>query len=160
MNRSQVRRTSARTHFVGGLTLPAGIYALLAGRASAAPPACAAGRPRRAAVLLLGELLPWVMVIGAAVLSVVRGAFYGFVDDGPYDDSWGGPTRAGAWLAHFGVGLLTLSVAALMLVGLGALRARLERPAYGDKAPRWAVTLAVFLLIFSVYLLGAWIAQI
>lgn len=69
----------------------------------------------------------------------------------------GGPTRAGAWLAHFGVGLVSLFVAA---IGLGALRTRLERPAYGEKAPRWAAAVAIFLLIFSVYPLGAWIAQV
>lgn len=138
------------------MTIPAGIYALFFGGRAHRPD----GRPRLAGTLLLGELLPWVMVMGAAVLSVVRGAFYGFVDHGPYDDSWGGPTRAGAWFAHFGIGLAVLCVAAFALVGLGALRTRLERPACGDKAPRWAVTLAVFLLVFSVYLLGAWIAQI
>ena len=109
---------------------------------------------------MLGELLPWVIVMGASVLSVVRGAFYGFVDDGPYDDAWGGPTRAGAWLAHFGIGLVVLCCAAVVLIGLGALRVRLERPAYGENAPRWAVAIAIFLLVFSIYLLGAWIAQI
>lgn len=155
---SLARQSAARSLLFEGATIPAGIYALLIGRT--ADSANTAGKPRVAGALLLGTLLPWLMVMGAAVLSVVRGAFYGFVDHGPYDDSWGGPTRAGAWLAHFGIGLIVLCVVAVILVGLGALRTRLERPAYGDKAPRWAVAVGVVLLIFSVYLLGAWIAQI
>lgn len=150
--------SSHRSLLVSGLTIPARIYALLIRRTRRR--ANTAGRPRMAGTLLAGELLAWVIVVGASVLAVVRGAFYGFVDHGPYDDSWGGPTRAGAWLAHFGVGLLVLCSAAIVLMGLGALRNRLERPAYGEKVPRWAVALAVFLLIASAYLFGAWIAQI
>ena len=156
MPASPATQAPKRSHLLAGITIPARTFSLLTRPQQSGP----AARPRRAAILLLGELLPWLLVMGMAVLSVVRGAFYGFVDDGPYDDSWGGPTRAGAWLAHFGVGLVSLFVAAVALIGLGALRTRLERPAYGEKAPRWAAAVAIFLLIFSVYLLGAWIAQI
>lgn len=114
-----------------------GIYTLFTRPASLTSPAA---RPRRAAILMLGELLPWVIVMGACALSVVRGALYGVVDPGPYDHSWGGPTLAGAWLAHFGIGIVVLCLAALAPIGLGALRERLELPAHGVKAPRWAAT--------------------
>ena len=40
------------------------------------------------------------MLWGLVTLLVARGLFYGLIDDGPYDTSWGGPTLAGAWAAH------------------------------------------------------------
>ena len=156
------QRSPLYAHLLAGLTIPGRISALFRGRTPEAVSSdhSRPARPRRAAMLMLGELLPWLIVFGAMVLSLVRGVFYGLVDHGPYDDSWGGPTLAGAWAAHIAVGLLTIAVGAAAVVGLGALRTRIERPAYGQSTPRWAYVVGVFLLIFSVYLLGAWIAQI
>src|SRR5690348_15933314 len=44
--------------------------------------------------LLLGLLA--LIPLGVEVAFVARGIFYGWVDHGPYDTSWGGPTRGGA----------------------------------------------------------------
>ncbi|MGQ0772918.1 MAG: hypothetical protein ACT4NY_00610 [Pseudonocardiales bacterium] len=51
-------------------------------------------------VLLLG---PRAVADGVAVL---RGLLYGLVDRGPYTDSQGGPTLAGAWAVRHGPVLL------------------------------------------------------
>src|SRR5918993_1700321 len=107
----------------GAALLPRGLAALgalLAGRAEAACRLIGAGRgrvlPAVGATVLLGVLS--LIPLGGGVLAVLRGALYGLVDHGPYDDSWGGPTRAGAWLAHAAVAV-PLAVAAL--VALAAL---------------------------------------
>jgi len=73
--------------------------------------ALARGRPPRgrrlvhaAMGIVLGALA--LLPVGLEVFFVARGVLYGVIDQGPYDNAWGGPTRAGAWLAHFGIGLL------------------------------------------------------
>ncbi|MFF3772768.1 hypothetical protein [Streptomyces sp. NPDC002232] len=53
--------------------------------------------------------------VGLEILFVLRGVLYPVVEDGPYDHAWGGPGLAGAWAAHFLIGL------ALAVAGLGAL---------------------------------------
>ncbi|MEU9857555.1 hypothetical protein [Streptomyces sp. NPDC047974] len=43
--------------------------------------------------------------VGVEVLFALRGVLHPLVESGPYDHSWGGPTLAGAWAAHFFIGL-------------------------------------------------------
>jgi hypothetical protein len=68
------------------------------------------------AAVALGALA--LIPVGAEVLCVARGLCYGLVDRGPYNHSWGGPTLAGAWAAHFAV---SLPLVALGLLVLGLL---------------------------------------
>ncbi|WP_433218169.1 hypothetical protein ACQP00_11735 [Dactylosporangium sp. CS-047395] len=95
--------------------------------------------------------------LGFVVVFVLRGVLYGVVDPGPYDHSWGGPSRAGAWAVHFLVGIPVLGVGLGGLWGLRALHRRLRAARNGERAPWWllpavgAVALAVagFLVAWS-----------
>ena len=82
--------------------------------------ALAGGRPQRARRLahagmgiLLGTLS--LLPVGLEAFFVVRGVLYGVIDQGPYGNAWGGPTRAGAWLAHLGIGLLVAAAGLALL---------------------------------------------
>lgn len=83
--------------------------------------------------VLLG--LPALVLAGVLVLAVVRGPFYGLVDHGPYDDSRGGPGRAGAWLAHAAAAVPFAAASAALLCGLAALHSRMTAPLRGEPEP-------------------------
>jgi hypothetical protein len=90
----------------------------------------ARGRPRRARRLAHAAMgIFWgtlsLLPVGLEVFFVVRGVLYGVVDRGPYDNAWGGPTRAGAWLAHFGLGLLFAAAGLALLWGIAQVHRRL-----------------------------------
>ncbi|MFC8229901.1 hypothetical protein [Streptomyces sp. NPDC057287] len=63
---------------------------------------------------------------------MARGPFHGFVDQGPYDHSWGGPGRAGAWLAHFAISVPCSLAAIAALYGVASLHRRLTAPPDGS----------------------------
>src|SRR5258705_5182009 len=104
----------------------------------------AGGATRRLAAAghaAVGLALGVLAVIPVAVLAVVvaRGVLYGIVDGGPYDTSWGGPTRAGAWAAHFLIGVPLAVLALFALSGLAALHAGWGRLIAGEPGNRWVV---------------------
>jgi hypothetical protein len=68
--------------------------------------------------MLLGAVA--LVPLGIEVLFLLRGVLYGIVDHRPYNNSWGGPTRASASLVHFLVGV------PFAVAGLLALRDRGE----------------------------------
>ncbi|RCG14746.1 hypothetical protein DQ392_26985 [Streptomyces reniochalinae] len=86
---------------------------------------------------LLGVLA--LMLVGLLVLFVARGVLYGFVDDGPYDTSWGGPSRAGAWLAHAAVSCPIAVAATALLYGLAGLHRRVTAPLRGERRGGWVL---------------------
>ncbi|MGH3614854.1 MAG: hypothetical protein ACRDRK_20120 [Pseudonocardia sp.] len=75
--------------------------------------------------VLLG-LVAW-MLIAIVGLMVARGALYGFVEDGPYDQAWGGPTLGGGWITHFAVSLPVMVASVLLAVGVTGLHQRTTR---------------------------------
>lgn len=93
-------------------------------------------------------------------LSSARGPFYGFVDPGPYDHSWGGPGLAGAWLTHAGVWALTLPLFAALLVGLGELAARTSAHLLGGRRSAWAPAVAVLVVLAGAFFARAWVHQL
>ncbi|WP_405693606.1 NUDIX hydrolase [Streptomyces sp. NBC_01185] len=129
--------------------LPRGVAALalaVAGRGGparvllgAGPPAPRPGAVRvaahAAATVLLGALS--LVLAGLLLMAVARGPFYGFVDQGPYDHSWGGPGKAGAWLAHFAVSVPSSLAAIAALWGVAGLQHRLTAPLRGERMARW-----------------------
>ncbi|MET8085151.1 hypothetical protein [Micromonospora sp. NPDC005237] len=131
-----------------------------------APPTPATGRrPGPVAVLghgLLSLLLGVVALVplGVELLMVLRGVLYGIVDSGPYDHSWGGPTRAGAWLAHFLVGLPMAAAALLALIGIAAVHQRLTRRLDGERAPAWLIPVTLLIAVAGALLFVAWTHQI
>ncbi|WP_405429224.1 hypothetical protein [Micromonospora sp. NBC_00617] len=131
-----------------------------------APPTPATGRrPGPFAVLghgLLSLLLGVVALVplGVELLMVLRGVLYGIVDRGPYDHSWGGPTRAGAWLAHFLVGLPMAAAALVALIGIAAVHQRLTRRLDGERAPAWLIPVTLLIAVAGALLFVAWTHQI
>lgn len=115
-----------------------------------------AGHAALSVVLGVVALIPF----GVLLAFVFRGVFYGLVDHGPYDNSWGGPSRAGAWLAHFLIGLPMAAAALLVLAGIAALHARLTTMLTGRRPAPWVLAVALVLPLPAVVLFIAWLHQI
>lgn len=115
-----------------------------------------AGHAVLSVVLGVVALIPF----GVLLAFVFRGVFYGLVDHGPYNNSWGGPSRAGAWLAHFLIGLPMAAAALLVLAGIAALHARLTTMLTGRRPAPWVLAVALVLPLPAVVLFIAWLHQI
>lgn len=165
----------ARSLVYCALLIPRSVFALIAalcGRTDAAvarwprrPDPGAAGRPGLVPVaghalisLLLGAaaLVPF----GVELAFVVRGVFYGLVDSGPYDQSWGGPSRGGAWAAHFLIGLPMAAAGVLILIGIAAVHQRLAPVLAGRRPAPWVIPVALSIPVPAVALFIAWLHQI
>jgi hypothetical protein len=110
------------------------------------------------ASLLLG--LVALVPLGMQVLWLFRAVLYGFVDRGPYDHSWGGPTRAGAWLVHFLVGTGQAFVGLVALAGIAALHQRLTAGLDGARSPRWLVPTVAVTGVATGLFVVAWTRQL
>ena len=110
--------------------------------------------------LRTGLRLVQLMLVALAVLLVVRGPLYGFVDAGPYDDAWGGPSRAGAWLTHALLAVPLGAVAAGLLLGSERLRRRLVPRQEGEPAAWWVRPAAGTACLAAALLVVAWTRQI
>jgi hypothetical protein len=157
----------------------AALFATLCGRADAAtlwwirlrtrvlgePAPGATGRPRFAAVAghaILSALLGAAALVplGVEVLFVLRGVFYGFVDPGPYNDSWGGPSRAGAWTVHFLVSLPMAAAGIFVLIGIAAVHQRLTLALTGRRPAPWVIVVALVVPALAVIFFILWLHQI
>ncbi|MER7588092.1 hypothetical protein ABTW72_11185 [Micromonospora sp. NPDC127501] len=130
------------------------------------PPTAVPGR-RPGTVSVLGHALLSLLVgavallpLGVELLVVLRGVLYGLVDPGPYDHSWGGPTRAGAWLAHFLVGLPMAAAGLAALIGIAAVHQRLTRRLDGERGPLWLLPTVLLMALAGALLFVAWTRQI
>ncbi|WFF01821.1 hypothetical protein [Micromonospora sp. WMMD964] len=108
--------------------------------------------------LLVGAVA--LLPIGVEVLMVLRGVLYGVVDPGPYDDSWGGPSRGGAWLAHFLVGLPLAAAGLAALIGIAAVHQRLTGRLDGERSPFWLLPTVLLMAVAGALLFVAWTHQI
>lgn len=109
--------------------------------------------------ILLGALA--LVAVGVELLFVVRCVLYGFVDPGPYDRSWGGPTLAGAWLAHFGVGLLSAAAGLAVLWFLAQLHHRLgARWLHDEPTGAWVLPTALLACAGGLVFVVAWLHQL
>ncbi|MCX5411650.1 hypothetical protein [Streptomyces sp. NBC_00059] len=154
--------------------LPRGAAALaltLTGRTGSAcsllRAAPAPGAPRPAPVrvaghaalsVLLGALS--LVLAGVTLLALARGPFYGFVDQGPYVDSWGGPGKAGAWLAHFAVAVPCCLAALAALYGLAGLHGRLLAPLRGRRRPGWVLPTVLLCSLAGALFVWAFVRQL
>jgi hypothetical protein len=130
------------------------------------PPTAVPGR-RPGVVAVLGHALLSLLVgavallpLGVELLMVLRGVLYGIVDPGPYTNSWGGPTRAGAWLAHFLVGLPLAAAGLAALIGIAAVHQRLTRRLDGERSPLWLLPTVLLMAVAGALLFVAWTRQI
>ncbi|MBU6531721.1 NUDIX hydrolase [Streptomyces mayonensis] len=122
-------------------------------------------RPDRVRVMAhaaLAVLLGALSLVLAAVilLALARGALYGLVDRGPYDASWGGPSRAGAWLAHFAAAVPAGCAALGALHGITALHHRVTAPLRGERRVRWALPTALGCALAGTLFVVAFVRQL
>ena len=155
------------------------VIAALCGRAEAAaqrwgwfrtrmlnvPPPRATHRPGILAIaghavlsVLLGAAA--LVPLGIEYLFVARGVFYGLTDAGPYDHSWGGPTRGGAWLVHFLITVPLAGAGILVLAGIAAVHQRLTVGLTGRRPGPWPIVATVLLAAGAVAFFIAWLHQL
>jgi hypothetical protein len=177
----RLARASGRSLLYCAVLIPLGTAALIAvpmGQAREAAtrwrslrtrllgaPAVPVRRPGSVAVLghavfslLLGAAA--LVPLGIQVLMLLRGVLYGLVDRGPYDHSWGGPTRAGAWLAHFLVGVPMTAGGLAALVGIAAVHQRLTRSLDGERLAPWLIPVTGLIGLAGAVFVVAWTRQL
>ncbi|MEU8680710.1 hypothetical protein [Streptomyces sp. NPDC048611] len=111
-----------------------------------------------ALTILLGVLA--LLLAGALALAVARGLLYGFVDRAPHDHSWGGPSLAGAWLAHFAVSLPCVALALAILTGVTRLNRHTTAPLRGEHRPAWALPTAAVACALGLLFVVAFVRQL
>lgn len=143
----------------------AGWWRWLRTRVLGAPPVQA--MPRRGVLAVMGHTLVSLLLgavalvpLGIGALFILRSLLYGLVDRGPYTESWGGPTRAGAWLAHFLVGLPLAVGGLLALAGIAAVHQRLSGALDGERRAPWVVPVALGISLFGGLFVIAWLQQL
>ena len=105
-------------------------------------------------------LMSWFLLM-LAVTAVVRGPFYGFVEDGPFGPgTWGGPTKAGAWAVHAAVSLPAIVVFLLALRGIAWLQAALVRGLDGTTTRRWVLPATIALTAGGLLFFWSWLQQL
>jgi hypothetical protein len=110
--------------------------------------------------LRIGLRVVQLLLAAVAVLLVVRGLLYGFVDPGPYDGAWGGPSRAGAWRMHALIAVPLGALTAGLFLGTRRLRRRLARQERGEPAAWWVRPAAVTACVAAALFVAAWTRQL
>ncbi|WP_427891613.1 hypothetical protein ACQHIV_03600 [Kribbella sp. GL6] len=104
------------------------------------------------AVLGLASLF----VLFLTVLAVVRGPFWGFVEHGPVEPgTWGGPSRAGAWVTHGVLAVPCIVAFLFVLSGIAALQALLVA---GTR--RWVLPATIVVAGGTLAFFWAWLQQV
>jgi hypothetical protein len=83
---------------------------IVAGIASAANRVELAARLRQRA-----GRVSFILTVPLWLIVVLRGVLYPVVGADDLEDSWGGPTLAGAWAAHLGLGVAILLAVSFVL---------------------------------------------
>lgn len=125
---------------------------------SGRPPGPAGAFGHAVMSVLLG-LVAWVLIL-LVLLMVARGALYGVVDPGPYDDAWGGPSLAGAWLVHLAVSIPVAALAVLLATGVTGLHVRLTGRLQGAATPGWVLPVALLLCAAAALFVVGWTSQL
>jgi hypothetical protein len=168
----RVAHLAARSLVYCTLLIPRSVFALIAalcGRTDKAvarwPHPGATARPGLVPVvghalisLLLGAVA--LLPLGVELLFVLRGVLYGLVDPGPYDQSWGGPGRGGAWAAHFLISLPLAAAGIAVLIGIAAVHQRLTPVLAGRRPAPWVIPVALAIPVPAAVLFVAWLHQI
>jgi hypothetical protein len=101
----------------------------LLGVPSAESPPAASGVGRRvvarALVGLPVHLVTFLLVVPGWAVFLARGVAYPVFGADHLEQSWGGPSLAGAWFVHFVLGPPLLALATLLLTPVSKLQARL-----------------------------------
>jgi hypothetical protein len=107
----------------------------------------------------LAGVLTWFLVL-LATIGAVRGIFYPLIAAHDYENSWGGPTLAGAWAVHALLGVGLVPVWLVLLAGLGQIQVRLTRRLLGRTGPAWPIPVSLVLDACGVLLFISWLHQI
>ncbi|TDO55152.1 hypothetical protein EV651_115116 [Kribbella sp. VKM Ac-2571] len=100
-------------------------------------------------------LTSWFVML-LLVLAVVRGPFWGLVEHGPVQPgTWGGPTRAGAWVAHGLIAVPCIVVFLFALRGIAALQMRLVQG-----TNRWVLPATIVVAAGSLAFFWSWLQQL
>ncbi|MGI5404788.1 hypothetical protein ACQEVG_36070 [Streptomyces sp. CA-135486] len=113
-------------------------------------------------VALLGMglgLVAWFIIL-ISTQAAVNGALYPLLDAHDYQNSWGGPTLAGAWAAHAALAVPILVAAVWLLRGLVALGSYNQESSTGARSHRWSRPLAILLAVAGAVLFVGWINQL
>jgi hypothetical protein len=73
---------------------------------------------------------------------------------------WGGPSLAGAWLAHLVISIPLAIAGLLALAGVAAVHRRVSRPLYGGRVPAWTVAVTVLAAALPALFVVGWVRQI
>ena len=120
------------------------------------------GRFADAPAALLGMglgLVAWFIIL-ISTQAAVNGALYPLLDAHDYQNSWGGPTLAGAWAAHAGLTVPILVAAVWLLRGLVALGSYDQESSTGARSHRWSRPLAILLAAAGAALFVGWLNQL
>ena len=97
-----------------------------------------------------------LFVLFLTVLAVVRGPFWGLVEHGAVEPgTWGGPSRAGAWLAHGLIALPCIVAFLFVLRGIAALQALLVQGTH-----KWVLPATIVLAAGTCAFFWAWLQQV
>lgn len=100
-------------------------------------------------------MVSWFLVVLLG-MAVVRGAFYGFVEDGPFGPgTWGGPTKAGAWAAHAAISVPIVVALLAVFRGIHALHLALTR-----RAGWWVLPATISVCVAGMALIWSWLQQL
>ncbi|MEV7530403.1 hypothetical protein ACIQNV_02590 [Streptomyces hydrogenans] len=135
-------------------------WARIGGEDSAAVRRPGAGRLLGHALVCVPLGLIALVPVGVEVLSVLRGLLYPLVESGPYDHSWGGPTLAGAWAAHFLVALPFAAAGLGALALLHRLHHRLAGRLWGRRVGAGPVLVTLVTALACAVLVVAWTHQL
>ncbi|NUR95744.1 MAG: hypothetical protein HOV67_10850 [Kribbellaceae bacterium] len=97
-----------------------------------------------------------LFVLFLTVLAVVRGPFWGLVEHGAVEPgTWGGPSRAGAWLAHGLIALPCIVAFLFVLRGIAALQTLLVQGTH-----KWVLPATIVLAAGTCAFFWAWLQQV
>lgn len=80
---------------------------------------------------LPANLVAFVLVMPVWTVFLARGVFYPVFGADTLDQSWGGPTLAGAWFVHFVTGLLSILAVTILVWPVSRYQARQARKHLG-----------------------------
>lgn len=104
----------------------------LARRLLGVPVPDATGNVRRHSLASLpADLVSFALMAPAWAVFITRGVLYPIFGADNLDKSWGGPSLAGAWVAHFIQGPPLLLALTLVLWPISSFQARLIRKHFG-----------------------------